>query len=603
MHSRLVSLNYKNKLLLSYVLVSFFPIIFLGLLISQLYMRSILKNTEDSSISTLDLICGDIDSLIDDTYSVCNMLTNDIKIQQYLRRDFSSLADQYSTDLSGSMDLASISTYKQNLFGVYVLGDNGGLYKSNYCSFKTGDLRQSVWYKTIRESENAVWFPPQNGSFIVRSSISDRFMTMGMKITDKSSGRPSGVITAEIKEDNLTQNISDSFTSGLVCILNQDGSALFSSSQNRTDSYQVHLTPGLISRILADTDYESRQSRVIQDKNYIIVSRSISHTNWCVVGLINRKLLTRGIHNIYQVLLLVLLILLFLSLYISMWISDSISRPVRELYYMMDAVEHGDLSVRIHTHHSDEFETLNNSFNKMLSRIQKLIGQIYEEQTKLKNSELKALQAQIQPHFLYNSLDSVIWLLRMNKNADAESMLSELSTFFKISLSKGKEIILIKDELRHVHSYLFITTMIYGKKFDYSIECDPCLYDYQTLKLILQPLVENVVLHATAQEDSKIYIQLRIYEKDSDLILSVQDISMGMTPDACSRLVESLSTPMQDRDSKSGYGLYNVNERIHILFGKEYGIFVESEYGFGTEVYIKIPKIKGDDNIVSSNTM
>lgn len=605
MLSRFTSFSYKNKLLISYVLISFLPIVLLGLLGGQIYTKSLLKNTETASIDTLNLICSDIDALIDDTYSVCNTLTNDIKIQQYLRQDFSSLADQYSTDLSASMELTSISDYKKNIFGVYILGDNGGLYKSNYCSFKPGDLRQTKWYKEIRASQSAIWFPPQDGSFIVRSSGSDRFLTIGMPVTDKASGHIKGIITAEIKEEELTKNASTGFTSGLICILDQDNNILFSTDQNTEDPYKIDLTEDITSMILEKTNYDTHQSEIIPDDDYIIVSRAIEHSNWCVSGLVSRKFLTSGIHDIFQVGILILIILFFLALYAAMWVSDSVSKPVRELYSMMEAVEQGDLSVRIHTHYTDEFETLNESFNNMLARIQKLINQIYEEQGKLKNSELKALQAQIQPHFLYNSLDSVIWLLRMNKNTDAENMLSELSTFFKISLSKGKEIILIKDELRHVRSYLFITTMIYGKKFEYSIECDPSLYDYQTLKLVLQPLVENVIMHASAPEGEKIYIQLRVYEKEDNLILSVQDISMGMTQDACKRLIQSLSIPPQKRGKSSGngYGLYNVNERIHILFGQQYGVFIESEYGFGTEVYIKIPKIKGDDSIVSSNIM
>lgn len=605
MLSRFTSFSYKNKLLISYVLISFLPIVLLGLLGGQIYTKSLLKNTETASIDTLNLICSDIDALIDDTYSVCNTLTNDIKIQQYLRQDFASLADQYSTDLSASMELTSISDYKKNIFGVYILGDNGGLYKSNYCSFKPGDLRQTKWYKEIRASQSAIWFPPQDGSFIVRSSGSDRFLTIGMPVTDKASGHIKGIITAEIKEEELTKNASTGFTSGLICILDQDNNILFSTDQNTEDPYKIDLTEDITSMILEKTNYDTHQSEIIPDDDYIIVSRAIEHSNWCVSGLVSRKFLTSGIHDIFQVGILILIILFFLALYAAMWVSDSVSKPVRELYSMMEAVEQGDLSVRIHTHYTDEFETLNESFNNMLARIQKLINQIYEEQGKLKNSELKALQAQIQPHFLYNSLDSVIWLLRMNKNTDAENMLSELSTFFKISLSKGKEIILIKDELRHVRSYLFITTMIYGKKFEYSIECDPSLYDYQTLKLVLQPLVENVIMHASAPEGEKIYIQLRVYEKEDNLILSVQDISMGMTQDACKRLIQSLSIPPQKRGKSSGngYGLYNVNERIHILFGQQYGVFIESEYGFGTEVYIKIPKIKGDDSIVSSNIM
>ena len=285
--------------------------------------------------------------------------------------------------------------------------------------------------------------------------------------------------------------------------------------------------------------------------------------------------------------MLVLLIIAFSSLYVAMLISQSVYKPVQILYRMMEEVENGDFSVRYTYHSSDEFGRLGKNFNQMLERIQKLISQIYEEQKKLKNSELKALQAQIQPHFLYNSLDSVMWLLRMDKNRDAEKMLNELSTLFKISLSKGNEIITIEEELRHISSYLFITNMIYSKKFEYAIECDPVLYSYRTLKLLLQPLAENAIAHAIPMPGQKVFIQVRIYEDEDSLVKLQQQLGTAAHPD--------------HRDS--GYGLYNVNERIHILFGSSYGLTVTSEPDFGTEVTVKIPKLKGDDIFVPGNAL
>ena len=269
----------------------------------------------------------------------------------------------------------------------------------------------------------------------------------------------------------------------------------------------------------------------------------------------------------------------------------------------MEDVENGDFSVRYTYPSSDEFGKLGKNFNQMLERTQELINQIYEEQKKLKNSELKALQAQIQPHFLYNSLDSIMWLLRMDKNRDAEKMLAELSTLFKISLSKGNEVITISEELRHITSYLFITNMIYSKKFEYVIECDPVLYSYKTLKLLLQPLVENAIAHAVPLQGQKVFIQVRIHECQDSLVLSVQDISRGMDSKVLENLRQQLEAPVQPDRRDSGYGLYNVNERIHILFGKNYGLTITSEPEFGTEVCIRIPKLKGDDTFVPGNTM
>ena len=182
-------------------------------------------------------------------------------------------------------------------------------------------------------------------------------------------------------------------------------------------------------------------------------------------------------------------------------------------------------------------------------------------------------------------------------------MLNELSTLFKISLSKGNEIITIEEELRHISSYLFITNMIYSKKFEYAIECDPVLYSYRTLKLLLQPLAENAIAHAVPMPGQKVFIQVRIYEDEDSLVLSVQDISRGMDRVTLDGLLRQLDTTAHPDRRDSGYGLYNVNERVHILFGSSYGITITSEQDFGTEVTVRIPKLKGDDTYVPGNAL
>ena len=293
-----------------------------------------------------------------------------------------------------------------------------------------------------------------------------------------------------------------------------------------------------------------------------------------------------------------------LSGILAYFVSGRALKPLRSFASQVERVQLNNLAdMRIDEDAISEFRQLSRSFNQMLERIQKLISQIYEEQKKLKNSELKALQAQIQPHFLYNSLDSVMWLLRMDKNRDAEKMLNELSTLFKISLSKGNEIITIEEELRHISSYLFITNMIYSKKFEYAIECDPVLYSYRTLKLLLQPLAENAIAHAIPMPGQKVFIQVRIYEDEDSLVLSVQDISRGIDQETLEKLQQQLGTAAHPDHRDSGYGLYNVNERIHILFGSSYGLTVTSEPDFGTEVTVKIPKLKGDDIFVPGNAL
>ena len=168
-------LSFRRKLLLSFVTLSCIPVLLVGIAAYHLYTNFIFNMTEKSSIETIDLVCDDIDGLLNDAWSLCDMLTSDIIMQKYLRMQFPSIREQYSNDLAGSMELASISTYRKDIFGVYMFGQNGGCYKSSYYSFKSENQRETTWYKTIAENEGATWFPPHEGSFIVRSSISDRY--------------------------------------------------------------------------------------------------------------------------------------------------------------------------------------------------------------------------------------------------------------------------------------------------------------------------------------------------------------------------------------------------------------------------------------------
>lgn len=598
-------LSFRQKLLVSFVTLSCIPVLLVGIAAYHLYTNFILDTTEKSSIETIDLVCDDIDRLLNDAWSLCDMLTGDIIMQKYLRMEFPSIREQYSNDLAGSMELASISTYRKDIFGVYMFGRNGGCYKSSYYSFKSEDQRETTWYRTIAGSQGATWFPPHEGSFIVRSSISDKFITVGQPVMDKASGMVSGIVAADIKEDAIAQKIRQSLGNGVICILDRNGDILFRSNAGNDLHYPIDLSEDLVSHILDAAGTTVGKSIVVPDDRCLVVCRTLMNSNWIIAGIIDRGFLTQSSKDITRIVMLLLLIIVFSSLYIAMLISQSVYRPVQMLYHMMEAVENGDFSVRYTYPSPDEFGRLGKNFNQMLERIQALISQIYEEQKKLKNSELRALQAQIQPHFLYNSLDSVIWLLRMDKNKDAEKMLRELSTLFKISLSKGNEIITIREEFQHISSYLFITNMIYSRKFEYAIECDPALYSYQTLKLLLQPLAENAIVHAVPLPGQKVFVQVSIYEEADCLVLSVQDISRGMDPCALRRLQQQLAegSGTERTAGNSGYGLYNVNERIHIFYGSSYGLTITSEPDFGTEVSLRIPKRKGDEPFVPGNAL
>ena len=229
------------------------------------------------------------------------------------------------------------------------------------------------------------------------------------------------------------------------------------------------------------------------------------------------------------------------------------------------------------------------SFNKMAGSMQSLIDKVKEDERKMRKADLRLLQEQIQPHFLYNTLDTIVWLIESNEPDEAVTMVVTLSDFFREILSKGKEFISIKEEEKHISSYLQIQEMRYRDILEYDIQLDQVIYKYQILKLTLQPVVENALYHGIKYKRAKGCIHIH-GEKEGDIIrLTVRDDGVGMDEEELEQLRQQIEKPCQE--TEKGFGLANVNERIHMYFGPEYGMKIQSQKGKGTTVEIVIPAI------------
>jgi two-component system sensor histidine kinase YesM len=228
----------------------------------------------------------------------------------------------------------------------------------------------------------------------------------------------------------------------------------------------------------------------------------------------------------------------------------------------------------------------------MIERIQSLIDQVYVEQRSKREAELRILQEQIKPHFLYNTLDTIQWMAQEHRVDDVVCMVGALTSLFRIGLSKGREFISLSDELEHVESYLCIQKMRYEEKFDYSISCDFALRPCRVLRLMLQPLVENAIYHGIKERRGHGNLTVEARTEGRDLLLEVRDNGLGMSEETLARLSESLEEGVS---SVGGYGIRNVHERIRLTFGKPYGLSFKSVYGEGTEVTIRHPFLDSED--------
>ncbi|UUZ92827.1 sensor histidine kinase [Paenibacillus sp. P25] len=324
----------------------------------------------------------------------------------------------------------------------------------------------------------------------------------------------------------------------------------------------------------------------------LITIQTVRNIGWKVVGVSYMDEIVTTQKEISGYISWLLLFVIAFVLLISAYLSARISLPIKRLEKSMRKVEQGEFDIHLPVSGEDEVGRLSRRFNLMVGRIGELMEQIIREQEAKRKNELEVLQSQIHPHFLYNTLNSVVRMAGTGKNEEVVTMITSLSKFFRISLSRGKHIISVQDELEHVRNYLVIQKIRYKNKFEYEIQAEPEVLACRTLKLILQPLVENAIYHGIEMSPDPGLIRITADAENGKLLLQVQDNGLGIPE-------EKLHTPLtgaSEPGEGSGVGIRNVHERIRLYYGEEYGLEVQSELEVGTTVSIRIPLVREEED-------
>ncbi|HWT73182.1 MAG TPA: sensor histidine kinase [Mobilitalea sp.] len=300
-----------------------------------------------------------------------------------------------------------------------------------------------------------------------------------------------------------------------------------------------------------------------------------------------RQSLNEQVTKVILTMIVALASIIIASFLMNVLLTDSITKPIRMLCEKTALVAKGDFTTRTSCENHDELSVLSDSFNDMAMKLEQQVNSIRQEQENLRNMESKLLQAQINPHFLYNTLDTIIWLIEGSKNKEAIDIVVSLSEFFRIAVSKGKDFISIREEEIHIKSYLQIQQSRYSDILDYEINIPEGLYQYQIVKLTLQPLVENSLYHGIKMLRARGKITVTGQRMDEDICFQVIDNGIGMDEEELSSLRKAVELPGSEQST--GFGLANVNKRIKLNYGNRYGLDVQSKKGEGTVITIKIP--------------
>ncbi len=293
-----------------------------------------------------------------------------------------------------------------------------------------------------------------------------------------------------------------------------------------------------------------------------------------------------------QIIITVLAILISINSFIT--VSGAIQKPINDMEKLSTKVANGDLTARIDIPHVDELDTLASNLNTMTEQIDVLIKKNMEEQKNFQKAEMKALQAQITPHFLYNTFDTIVWLAEEEHTEEVVKITKAFSDFLRISLSRGHEWITISQELDHIKNYLTIQKIRYADILNYKIDADESLMDFKIIKLVLQPLVENAIYHGIKNKRGRGELKVSVHYTDDThtaIQFSVEDNGAGFTEERLGQVRNELRTGAQDSEKLSSvYGLYNVNKKLKLYYGEQTeGIKIESEAGKGSRIYFTIP--------------
>jgi two-component system sensor histidine kinase YesM len=454
------------------------------------------------------------------------------------------------------------------------------------------DPPSQSWY---RAAQNAQGLSVVSSSH-VQNIIKGQYrwvISLSREIIDQETGRGLGILLVDLNF-RIIDRICSSIQlgrRGYIFVVDRRGDIVYHPQQQL-------LYGGLktenIRRIIDESSGYFSGDDDDRDKFYSV--ETMRSAGWKVVGVNYRSEFVENRNAIQRNYTFWGLLFLIASMIISMFISQRISKPIKELRRSMQAVEQGNFDILADIRSSSEIGELGKDFNIMVGEIKKLLRRVTMEEEQKRENELKALQMQINPHFLYNTLDSVIWMAEKGKQEEVIAMISALARLFRISISKGKEIIDVASEIEHVKNYLTIQKIRYKDRLDYRIEVEEEIRSFRIVKIILQPLVENAIYHGIKNSAASGTVVISGRRTPEGMELAVRDDGIGMDRDALERVRQRLHSPPPDVSEPdgghNGVGVRNVDERIKLYFGSAYGLKFESRENEGTTVFIRLPAIK-----------
>lgn len=575
----------REKINIIYILLIIGQLVVLSLAANYIFGRitvaNIVKHSEESS----RLVMLNIEEIINNIESYSNDLT--VRINNYFVDDSSDVYDDYSSNsILKKIFRNTLYVYSRIYTAMFILPDGKVFASDNLVNSSAWSSLEDYSNRKNNKNRGDFWLEMEKNPFVTGRDDS-YILTHGKNVININTGEAEGFLFITTEEKTFTSIYKDMGLGKTGRYFICDNKGIVVSSADKSEILKPIGNHELLKHVL---DYENKSNIIkVDGKKMVLITYVFPKLNWQLVGVVPLSELTEESAKINAVIILVGFICMVTAVFLSNILSSTITKPLYRLMTEVGELELENLNAITHVDAKDDIGMLADNFNVMKRRIGDLMSNVILQQEKQRRYELKLLQEQIKPHFLYNSLQLIYSMIEMDKKEQATKATKSLADFYRIALSSGNEIISISQEIKNVEDYLFIQKMRYDHIFSYQIMVPGELVKYKIMKLTLQPIVENCIKHGfeSKQGDAEKYIQIKAEIKHDMIIIEITDNGIGIRPEKIQQLFDK-----ENVNNMDSFGLKNIDERIKLFYGENYGLHIKSEYLKGTSVYVHIPALE-----------
>lgn len=577
------SISIKNKIFLFNLVIIFISLFVLAYYADSISTKAIIDKAVKNSNREILLIDNSLQTFVNDVEDYSRILSSDYRLQNELVRKTQALNDTIVTmEINAKMSEILSNILKPN---TAIIASN--IMASNNVFFDVGGADSSSAYKFM--SDNFISYvqdkrvPVWTGLLRLGLSNGKEENAFGIvkSIIHKDLGTNIGISILYVAEKQIAAIYSNSMGSPNDRFFILDNEGLVISAQKKDELYHPLNAEQLGIKELPK---EGNSIFNADGKKYLLTIHYFKKLDWRLVSLVSLDEITTEKKDINRMIIFVGILCLMFAFAASLALSNNILKPLKRLVNVMNNIEQGKLDKRVDINKSDELGLLSKGFNRLMDKINNLLQEIYLEQKKRREYEYKLLQAQVNPHFLYNTVETIISLITLDMKDDAVSAAKNLASFYRISLSKGRDMITVKEEMQLITAYLSIQKQRYFDYMEYELDFAREILDKNIPKLTVQPLAENAIYHGLKPKGAQGKLKIGGYMQDDKIILEVFDNGIGISRERIEKILNSKESPQN-----GSFGLMSVDERIKMRFGSQYGLRIESEQGKYTKVSVILP--------------